>query len=242
MLADKNIKVPLWLIAFIILLLMMITCTGQKKWNKLQQETNLYKTLMEDSLIQFRDKNKLLSFKSQVLEASNSKQILEIKSQKKTITMLQSEVAQYKSKLSNSTAFSSQTKFDTVLVTQIKYVYDTVYQDGDTILIPKTIHSVKHKDAWVDIDIQSDSMDTHIGIQIENEYTVSLVKNKKKWEAIVKNRNPYSTVKEITAVKLGGVPKPKKFGVGFHLGYGVNSSFKLNPYIGIGVSYNVISF
>lgn len=40
------------------------------------------------------------------------------------------------------------------------------------------------------------------------------------------------------------VQKPKRWGVGIHLGYGVtiNSQPKFVPYIGVGISYNLFSF
>jgi len=34
----------------------------------------------------------------------------------------------------------------------------------------------------------------------------------------------------------------KRFGIGFHLGYGINTNFNIAPYIGIGISYNLINF
>lgn len=35
---------------------------------------------------------------------------------------------------------------------------------------------------------------------------------------------------------------PNKWGVGFHVGYGLTSEFKPTPYIGVGLSYDVFSF
>lgn len=37
-------------------------------------------------------------------------------------------------------------------------------------------------------------------------------------------------------------PKPKRWGVGIQAGYGINTSGQLRPYIGIGISFNVIRF
>jgi hypothetical protein len=37
-------------------------------------------------------------------------------------------------------------------------------------------------------------------------------------------------------------PRIKRFGIGFQVGYGIGSNFSLNPYIGIGLSYDLIRF
>ena len=38
------------------------------------------------------------------------------------------------------------------------------------------------------------------------------------------------------------VIKPKRVGIGVQFGYGLSSDFKIAPYVGIGLSYNVLSF
>jgi len=237
-----NIKTPIWVLFIVAILFLVVTCNGVQKENRLSNQLNLYKTLVEDTLVQFKDKNGVLSSKVKVLEVLNKNQILELNTNKQTLIRLQEELKVQQGRVTNSVGFSGQTKFDTIFKTQIKYVYDTLYQDGDTILVPLQKYAVHHNDRWMSVNFDSDSSNTEISIKVENEYTVSLVKKKKKYEAIVKNYNPYSSVSEISAVSLQGFPKPKKFGLGVHLGYGINSSFRIAPYIGVGVSYNVIRF
>jgi len=55
--------------------------------------------------------------------------------------------------------------------------------------------------------------------------------------------NHYVKINEISSVKLD-LPKVKKFGIGLHAGYGINIKDEVSaqPYIGVGVSYNFISF
>lgn len=36
--------------------------------------------------------------------------------------------------------------------------------------------------------------------------------------------------------------KAKKFGIGVQVGYGLNNEFKPSPYIGVGLSYNILTF
>jgi hypothetical protein len=54
---------------------------------------------------------------------------------------------------------------------------------------------------------------------------------------------PYINTLSINSVKLD-TQKPKKFGVGMFLGYGINISgtVKASPLIGVGISYNFIRF
>jgi hypothetical protein len=237
-----NIKIPIWALALIAALFLIVTCNSEQKVNFTKKQWKLYKTLLEDSLVQFKDKNGTLSSKVRVMEVINANQILELNSNKQTVIRLQDELKQYKGGVTNSTAFTGQTKFDTIIKTEIKYVYDTLFQDGDTILIPLQKYAVHHNDRWIGVNFDSDSSNTKISIQVENEYSVSLVKNKKKYEAIVKNYNPYSSISEISAVSLQGLPRTKRFGIGLQIGYGINSSFKIQPYLGVGMSYNVVRF
>lgn len=237
-----NIKTPIWVLAIVALLFLIVTCHGVQKEYSLNQKWKLYKNLMEDTLVQYRDKNGVLSSKVNVLEVLNKNQILELNTNKQTLIRLQDELKVQQGRVTNSVGFSGQTKFDTIIKTEIKYVYDTIIENGDTILIPLQKYAVHHNDRWVKVNFDSDSSNTQISILLENEYTVSLVKKKKKYEAIVKNYNPYSSVSEISAVSLQGFPRPKKFGLGVQLGYGINSSFRIQPYIGVGVSYNIIRF
>lgn len=235
-------KILILVLVFAWLLSTLMTCHRERQTALTKQQLKLYKTLMEDTLIQYRDKNGTLSSKVRVLEVLNANQLLELNTNKQTLIRLQDELKVQQGRVTNSVGFSGQTKFDTIIKTEIKYVYDTLYQDGDTILVPLKKYAVHHNDRWINVNFDSDSSNTTVSIQVENEYTVSLVKKKKKYEAIVKNYNPYSSVSEISAVSLQGLPRPKKFGLGVHLGYGINSSFRVQPYIGIGLSYNVIRF
>ncbi len=241
MLTDINLKIPAWLFALFAILFLLITCDGQRKLSIANKQIKNNYSILQDSIKVFRDKNNKLTYKVGTLEANDYRQLLEIQSEKTTVKLLQSEVQLYKGKLLNSTAFSGQTKFDTVIKTEIKFLLDTFYVNGDTVVIPKLVQSVHHNDKWININIESDSLNTSFSVKTFDEYTVSLVKNKRKWDALIKSSSPYSSVSEITTALINP-PKPKRFGIGVHIGYGINSSLQLNPYLGIGVSYNVIRF
>lgn len=57
----------------------------------------------------------------------------------------------------------------------------------------------------------------------------------------ITNTNPYDSVYGVTAYRKP-LPKANKFGIGVQAGFGFSNSLKPSPYIGIGVSYNIIRF
>jgi hypothetical protein len=61
--------------------------------------------------------------------------------------------------------------------------------------------------------------------------------------ARVTSNNPYLNILTVSSIKLD-TQKPKKFGIGFQIGYGicVNNPPEFSPYIGIGISRNIIRF
>lgn len=56
----------------------------------------------------------------------------------------------------------------------------------------------------------------------------------------VSTANPDTKVSGIKAYRI--YEKPKRWGVGFQLGYGFQKDMKPAPFIGVGLSYNVIKF
>lgn len=55
----------------------------------------------------------------------------------------------------------------------------------------------------------------------------------------IKNANPNNLIEGIEAYRKA-LPKPKRFGIGVQGGYGFSSGFVPKPYVGVGVSYNLI--
>lgn len=54
-----------------------------------------------------------------------------------------------------------------------------------------------------------------------------------------RDRNPYATINSLENIIIQD--KPKRFGIGLHLGYGVATN-GLSPVISIGINYNLIKF
>lgn len=48
--------------------------------------------------------------------------------------------------------------------------------------------------------------------------------------------------KRTEIVTITQTPKPKRWGVGVQAGVGLNTQFKPMPYVGVGISYNIIQF
>jgi hypothetical protein len=76
-----------------------------------------------------------------------------------------------------------------------------------------------------------------INADIYTEY----VRKENKYLVTVTSTNPYLKVAELKSQKFDAV-KPKKYGLGVQFGYGISSSLKPSPFIGIGMSYNFIRF
>jgi hypothetical protein len=54
------------------------------------------------------------------------------------------------------------------------------------------------------------------------------------------NSNPRSNIRGLKT--LSSVKVEKRFGFGIQVGYGLSSNFKFNPYIGVGLQYNLFRF
>ena len=219
----------------IIILALIHKCTNVKKNNVIESLT-IQNQILLDTVVQFKDANKKQAAKIKVIELSNINQLKNIESQKHLVTLLQSEVKLYKQKLQSAIGIVTITEFDTLFKTDSFHI---TTNSTDTFSIKS--FDFQHSDNWIKINIQGDGQNTSFSVGVKNEYTVSIVKVKKGFDAIVKNSNPYSTTKEIIATKVS-LPKPKKFGVGVVIGYGLTFPMKPSPFVGIGLSYNILRF
>jgi len=60
-------------------------------------------------------------------------------------------------------------------------------------------------------------------------------------KAIVTSKSTYINVLSIESIRVD-MPKPKKYGIGLQIGWGLTKELKTSPYIGVGLSYNLIRF
>ena len=66
-------------------------------------------------------------------------------------------------------------------------------------------------------------------------------KKEKTPSVIITTDNPYIKTLSLSSIRFD-MPKPKRYGIGFQFGYGITREFKLSPYAGVGLSYNIIRF
>ena len=232
----KNIT--LGILVVIIIILLMIDCSHR---GTLQQYKTKYDSqlLLLDTVKYYKDKYGATVSSIGVLEVQNAKQVLELKSNREIVKYLQSEIQKYKGKKPEViTVIQERIKFDTIFKTDSTIIYiDSTGKEREEFL-------VKFNNDWVNLKGKVNFQSSDISIEINNKYSVAFMRNKKtkKIEVLVTNDNPYSKVTDMLAYKVT-LPKPKYFGIGITGGYGLDlMSFKPVPFIGVGVTYNVIKF
>lgn len=157
-------------------------------------------------------------------------------------------------------------KENPLVVTKVEYItkIDTITIKDIPIEEHENNYSYNwnYKDDWFSIDgLSSFNMETKLGItNINNLFTktslvLDVIENKDKGlDIIVKSNNPYCTVSSIE----GAVISPEKikslnsymknrnrWGIGIQAGAGIglyNQSIVMVPYLGFGISYNIITF
>lgn len=138
-------------------------------------------------------------------------------------------------------------RIDTLL-TDISYTgrIDTVFVDNipqNVIFLPFTFEK---KDQWLNLNGTFSSLgklDISLKMDISLDLWAGIDKDTKKPIAKVTSNNPYLGVLSINSIKLDA-PRVKKFGIGMQGGYGLvlGDNVRTAPFIGVGLSYNLIRF
>lgn len=222
----------------VIIILLLIDCNHR---NIAQQYKTKYQSqlLLLDTVKYYKNKYGATVSSIGVLEVQNAKQVLELKSDREIVKYLQSEIQKYKGKKPEViTVIEERIKFDTIFETDSTIIYiDSTGKEREEFI-------VKFTDDWVNLKGKVNFQSSDISIEFNNKYSVAFIRNKKtkKMEVLVTNDNPYSKVTDMAAYKVT-LPKPKHFGIGITGGYGLDLiNFRPVPYIGVGVTYNVIKF
>ncbi len=103
---------------------------------------------------------------------------------------------------------------------------------------------------WIDQTFTYDPIEKAgiFGLMVRNQFTVNRYEKDGKLMVEVLNGNPFTTTDEGTNhFEIAQSPnsvsvKKKRFGLGFQAGGGIDKNLKPIPYIGVGVSYNLLSF
>jgi len=238
-LMDTDIKnLSIGILIIIIFVLLATDCSHR---NIVQQFKTKYENqiLLLDTVKHYKDRYGKSVAAIEVLQIQNAEKILRLKSDREIVKALQFEIQKYKGqKPETITVVQEKIKFDTIFKTDSTVIYvDSTGKEREEFLI-------KFNDNWVNLNGKVNFQSSDISIEINNKYSVAFMRNKKtkKIEVLVTNDNPYSKVTDMLAYKVT-LPKPKYFGIGITGGYGLDlMSFKPVPFIGVGVTYNVIKF
>ena len=109
------------------------------------------------------------------------------------------------------------------------------------ILLPFSFHKI---DKWLTLrgDFDKDgALSTRLSMDIEVDVVTGISKDKQPVCAVT-TTNPYIQTVNVQSYKFDS-HKPTKFGIGFQIGWGLqfaNQKPQLSPYIGVGVSRNII--
>ena len=142
---------------------------------------------------------------------------------------------------------------------QVRILADSIANTGDVIVITDcdtttkdTAKAIKLPFSFGKIDKfyqlsggfdLNGQMNVRLAVPMELDIISGWNKKTKQYNAAALSSNPYVIFNGINSFKMG-LTKPKKIGIGLNVGYGVilKSNPELRPYIGVGVSYNLIRF
>ncbi len=237
----KKIKdILIFVLGIGLILMLSKSCNQSAKINELK---NLSESVSTE-LIKSRNNLNQEITKNQVIQTQTLETFIKLKSLDTTIIKLQNEVKENKQYLkqvgSSLTYFNNNTNYNGNIKTKVSL---------DSNKSP--IYNFDLSDEWINLVGQSDSNNTHVDLKIKNQYSIIVgydkVKEKGHWFkvrkpfTIVKNFNPYTETNELKTYQVS-VPKPKKFGVGFSSGIGLNYMLQPYIYIGVGVNFNLFRF
>lgn len=188
---------------------------------------------LNDSIRYYKDENRKKHSYIQVLETEKIETFLSLKTSNEEIKELQEVIRKNKNRnLNSATTLKVITKVDTLFVRDTVENFSRFSVDYDF-------------DGWVYGSIRiEDTTGVHMTTNIKNEFNiVQGVENGKQFLDIT-SKNPYSEVTtqrhwiKSTTIKQ----KNKNFGVGPNISVGVNANGNIQPFIGVGVQYNLLKF
>lgn len=226
---NKNI-IKIIYIGIVILLMILLGISVRQCSHKTDKyETNI--KALNDSIRYYKSKSGNSVAQTSAFVVDNSKEIKELKEELynalKEMKIQNSTIAamQFSGEVDNGAKDTIyEIKHDTIQNGFIKdFSFSDKYRElnGKVTYIPDTLA----------VDITSD--------KIFFDYTVAI---DKKNQVKIMSNNPYVKYNEISGFTITK-QKQKKFGIGPQVGYGYNfNGNKFAPYIGIGISYNLITF
>jgi len=242
----------------IIIILILLNIKSCKKQQDTKKDYVSTINALQDTMNTYRTKDGVQVTRISLIETEKASMFLDIKSKDAVIVKLQEEVKENKKRLGKSgsvTVITNTTELKTVDTTYVTSK-DTIIRNDTVFVYPEYSSLIKkgfRKDSsyWITANVKANKDSTSFELGIQNSYVVVLGREKAKgFKALFKpaiafaevtNENPYTSTKTIRSYQVK-VSKPKRFGIGIHVGYGLILDKKpvFRPYIGIGFQYNII--
>ena len=176
--------------------------------------------------------------RSGVITSSRPEDLLALQSKDSMILSLQSLVKKYKGKIDAAVIIKTTTTIEGKGKTEV-YI-DSTKTDS---LYVYPVYKSTLSDRWYNALITAAEDTTILSLKTYDEYSLTLGVDKGRWYADVYNANPYSTTTNIRTYKV--IPptiKPKRWGLGATLGYGITPTQSWQPFVGVGITYTFIQF
>lgn len=224
-----------WILLAVLTVSLIISIRSCDSHKRSQKESVSLINALNDSLTLRHNKQGQEIAKSMVIESVSPELLLQLKSADHKIIALQELIKKNMKDLSAATILSTETSVDTKTPTKVigqAIVRDTVYP---------IYQSDINKGGWIVGSVVASKDSTTTNLSIINDYDIIVKRDKGVPYAEVTNKNPYTATKTLKTFNVS-VPKPKRFGISPVVGYGFTGSGKLQPFVGLGLSYDIIQF
>lgn len=230
-----NTKFIPWLIIVVLMVALFLSLKTCQTNKDLLNQSNSSLITLNDTLTVYKNKKGLWEAKSSVVEMSDPLLFTKFKTKDTTLRDLQKLVKENIKNINSATILTTETNVTTKVptkVTEYVYINDTIYPVYQGLI---------DKEGWIlgSVLARKDSISTDF--KVKNEYSVVVKKEKGVNYAVVTNHNPYTQTKELKTFNVS-VPKPSKIGLGATVGYGMTIDGDFKPFVGVGITYNILRF
>jgi len=239
-------------------LLMAVGYFGYSYWKKYRMEVESTTSLvngLSDSLTTERNKNGSQTARINSIVAQNEDLLLSINTKDESIIQLQNLVREKNNRnnqledalaLKTNLLLQYMDSLDNMVIGSV-IINDTIYYTYEKNFKLYNEYDDKDTIVWVFGNVILGKMLFEVSLDIKNRYDVTIGRERKnvfkRWEsyADITTYNPYDNVSHFRSYSKQKI-KPKRFGIGFSVGYAFILNGALSPYIGVGVNYNLIEF
>lgn len=196
---------------------------------------------LSDSLTTYKNKDSSQTATISVLQTTSAGDFFGLKIKDSQIVILQGLVKQYQQKLKAGSSVTTATTETTVKHDTKPTVsdYDSIKTGSIVYVYPKYTDSLYSE--WISYKATMTKDKASLDLKVINKYAVIVGYEKRKPYVDIVNFNPYSSTKILRSYQVI-IPKQKVWGIGFSSGMALGTNFKIQPYLGIGISYNIIRF